>query len=92
MAAWLHPRQGIAMKTYQPTSQQREILLSYLLAHHRITTLEARTSLDILHPAGRILELRKDGKNIITHWTTQKTPKGKHRIAQYVLLSGGSHE
>ncbi|NOU21084.1 MAG: hypothetical protein HOO93_04715 [Methyloglobulus sp.] len=79
-------------KPYQTTAQQREILFSHLLAHHRITTLEARTKLDILHPAGRILELRKDGKNIHTYWTTQETPKGKHRIACYVLLSGGSNE
>lgn len=80
------------MKTYQSTAQQRDVILAYLLAHNRITTLEARTKLDILHPAGRILELRKDGKNIHTYWTTQETPKGKHRIAEYVLLHGGSHE
>jgi hypothetical protein len=80
------------MKTYQSTAQQREILLSYLLAHHRITTLQARTKLDILHPAGRILELRKDGKSIHTHWATVETPLGKHRIAEYVLLHGGSHD
>ena len=80
------------MKTFTSTKQQRELLLTYLLAHNRITTLEARQKLDILHPAGRILELRKDGKNIVTYWTTQETPKSNHRIAEYVLLSGGSHE
>lgn len=79
------------MKSHQSIAQQRELLLTYLLAHHRITTLEARTKLDILHPAGRILELRKDGKNIVTHWTTVETPLGKHRIAEYVLLSGGEN-
>jgi hypothetical protein len=80
------------IKIFKSTAQQREVLLSYLLAHQRITTLEARTKLDILHPAGRILESRKDGKNIHTYWTTQETPKGKHRIAEYVLLHGQSHE
>jgi hypothetical protein len=77
-------------KLYQSTAQQRETILAYLLAHHRITTLEARTSLDILHPAGRIRELRQDGKNIKTHWTVQDTPLGRHRVAEYVLLHGGS--
>jgi Helix-turn-helix domain len=79
------------MKTYQSTAQQREIILAYLIAHHRITTLEARTKLDILHPAGRIKELRADGKNIQTHWAIQDTPLGRHRVAEYVLLHGGSN-
>jgi hypothetical protein len=53
-----------------------------------LTTLEARTELDVMHPSARCLELRKLGHNIQTHWETVDTGKAKHRVARYVLLSG----
>jgi hypothetical protein len=66
---------------------QRARLLTWLQTA-TITTLQARKRLDILHPAARIMELRARGHNIITHWATADTGKGRHRIACYVLLLG----
>ena len=44
--------------------------------------------LDIYHPAGRIKDLRKQGYNILTVWTTVQTEAGvAHRIGRYVLLA-----
>ena len=51
-----------------------------------VSTLDARRKLDILHPAGRVLELRRAGVQIVTFWVTEPTDCGKtHRIAPYVL-------
>ena len=65
---------------------QRVRLLTFLRHAGHITTLEARRDLDVLHPAQRVLELRNQGVNIVTHWTVQETECGKpHRVAKYVL-------
>ncbi|MBH9552872.1 helix-turn-helix domain-containing protein [Inhella sp. 4Y17] len=51
-----------------------------------ISTLEARTLLDILHPAGRVKELRDEGHNILTLWTDAPTEAGElHRVGVYLL-------
>ncbi|MFI3157111.1 MAG: helix-turn-helix domain-containing protein [Methylococcaceae bacterium] len=68
------------------SESQRQRLLAWLLTS-TITTLQARQELDIMHPAMRIKELRNQGHNIITHWTTADTGKAKHRVASYVLLA-----
>lgn len=61
-------------------------------ALHRVaavTTLEARRHLDILHPAGRVMELRRAGLKILTLWQTATTEAGEqHRVAMYVLQRG----
>ncbi|MGV6818722.1 MAG: helix-turn-helix domain-containing protein [Thiotrichales bacterium] len=68
---------------------QRKRLLEYLHAHNRITTLEARSKLDILMPATRVFELREQGEEIVTHWREDTTPEGNpHRVAEYVLMPG----
>lgn len=56
-----------------------------------VTTLDARRKLDILHPAMRVLELRRRGHRIATIWTLQETDaRVRHRVARYVLnLSKG---
>ncbi|MCX7067676.1 MAG: hypothetical protein NTW85_08310 [Methylococcales bacterium] len=61
---------------------QRTRILEHL-RRDSLTTLQAREHLDIMHPAGRVMELRKQGFNIMTYWTNE----AKHRIARYVLLS-----
>ena len=66
---------------------QRQQILSWLYSEP-LSTLQARTSLDIMHPAARVQELRQQGYNIVTHWTEAYTNEGKHRIASYVLLNG----
>ncbi|HPU52926.1 MAG TPA: helix-turn-helix domain-containing protein [Burkholderiaceae bacterium] len=51
-----------------------------------VSTIDARRELDILHPAGRVLELRRKGVPILTYWVTEPTDCGKsHRVARYTL-------
>lgn len=69
---------------------QRQRILERL-QHGPLTTTEARAELDIMHPGGRVLELRKKGHNIVTHWETVDTGKARHRVASYVLFSERSH-
>ncbi|QND83419.1 Helix-turn-helix domain-containing protein [Chromobacterium vaccinii] len=54
-----------------------------------VTTFEARTRLNILHPAGRIADLRGAGNSIGTERVTITDENGhKHSgIARYTLLS-----
>ena len=61
---------------------QRTRILDWL-RRESLTTLQAREHLDIMHPAGRVKELRKQGFNIMTYWTIE----AKHRIAKYVILA-----
>jgi len=64
---------------------QRKRLLD-VLRTRSITTLEARRELDVLHPAARILELRKQGHDIQTLRVPDLTDEGKaHIVARYVL-------
>lgn len=70
------------------TEHQRKRIYDHLQEKKRASTITLRRDLDILAPAPRILELRRQGINIITHWTVEFTPKGKHRVAVYVLLPG----
>ncbi len=65
---------------------QRTRILEWLRSES-LTTLQARKHLDIMSPAARVFELREQGFNIITHWTTEDSGKAKHRVARYVLLS-----
>lgn len=67
---------------------QRERILEALRTHGAITTIEMRKHLDVMSPAPRIMELRRMGKRIATHWVRQATDGGKvHRVALYVLES-----
>jgi hypothetical protein len=71
--------------TGNSTSAQRQRLLERL-RHTPITTLEARSQLDILMPATRIFELRKQGFEIDTFRTLAATECGKsHSVARCVL-------
>ncbi|KJV07550.1 helix-turn-helix domain-containing protein [Methylocucumis oryzae] len=74
--------------TPSDTNSQRHKILDWL-NHAPLTTLQARQELDIMHPAARVQELREQGHNIVTHWSTDDTGKGKHRVACYVLLLEG---
>ncbi|WP_081678682.1 helix-turn-helix domain-containing protein [Desulfocurvibacter africanus] len=68
---------------------QRTRILEHLYSAS-LTTLEARRLLDVLHPAARVMELRRAGYRIVTHWTEDITPEGKpHRVARYVLHGEG---
>lgn len=64
---------------------QRQRILETL--HNRsLTTLEARRELDVLHPAARIMELRKQGYDIQTVRVPDLTSEGfAHYVARYIL-------
>ncbi len=63
------------------------------LSRFSITTFEAMRYLDVYHCPARVLQLRKQGHHITTHWQTVVTEAGeKHRVGLYVLESGASHE
>jgi Helix-turn-helix domain len=56
------------------------------LARYPITTFEAMRYLDVYHCPARVLNLRKLGHDITTHWQTVKTESGEaHRVGLYVL-------
>lgn len=63
------------------------------LRSYAVTTFEAMRYLDVYHCPARVLQLRKMGYQITTHWQTVITEAGdKHRVGLYVLESGGNHE
>ena len=52
-----------------------------------LTTQDLRHDLDIMHPAGRVKELRERGYDIRTFWESYPTTFGKmHRMARYVYM------
>ena len=71
---------------------QRERLRAAFEFLPSISTFEARTYLDIFHPAGRVQELRDEGLNVVTHWVTVESDGGgRHRVANYLFVRGVSH-
>lgn len=76
-------------------SSQRARLLKFFESIPRISTMEAREMLGILHPGGRIMELRRKGYRIDTHWIEEPDSNGvSHRVGLYVYQgrSGGQYE
>ncbi|HAU1183357.1 TPA: hypothetical protein JBI17_11520 [Legionella pneumophila] len=66
-------------------SQQARIL-SHFKTCPRLSTIEARNKYGILHPGGRMMELRKKGYNIQTHWIYEADSNGvNHRVGLYVF-------
>jgi hypothetical protein len=62
------------------------------LARYPITTFEAMRLLDVYHCPARVLQLRKDGHQIVTHRKTVITEAGaKHSVGLYVLQRGAGH-
>lgn len=51
-----------------------------------VTTLQARSQLDVLHPGGRVMELRRQGHRIATIRVREATDGGRlHNVAKYLL-------
>ena len=70
---------------------QRVRLLTEFHRVGSVTTLGARQHLCVMHPAARVMELRRRGIDIATVWTREADALGvEHRVARYVLLSGGT--
>lgn len=77
MAANMHPNSAEA---------QRARLLARL-RKGPVSTLDARTELDVLHPAARVMELRGMGYHIETLWSHEHSSCGViHRVARYVMM------
>lgn len=74
----------------ETAARQRARLLGYLRRIGSVSTTEARGKLGIMHPAGRVLELRAAGWRIVTAWDESTDSTGRtHRVARYVLRAGG---
>ena len=71
---------------HNSTEAQRQRLLA-ALSRRPVDTILARRDLDILHPAGRVKELRDRGFVILTRMVERVTACGqKHRVALYALV------
>jgi len=70
---------------------QRNRLLAYL-KRNSITTIDARSLLNIMMPAARCFELRKLGHNIVSRPVDIHDDQGRlhRRVAHYSLISGGA--
>lgn len=68
------------------TASQRMRILARL-RRGPMTTTQARRELDVMHPAMRVLELRRHGHSIYTEMTRQETAPGRwHTAGKYVLM------
>ncbi|MDR6537290.1 helix-turn-helix domain-containing protein [Variovorax soli] len=77
-----------ATYTGSASNAQRVRLLA-ALGRYAINTFEAMRYLDVYHCPARVLQLRKLGHRIETHWQTITTEAGAaHRVGMYVLQSG----
>lgn len=86
--------QSKAILQLHPNSKQaqRQRLLAAL---HRgpVDTVAARRDLDIMHPAGRVRELRHQGHIIETHMVERPTDCGQlHKVGQYLLIPAESSQ
>lgn len=56
------------------------------LGRYSLTTFEAMRYLDCYYPPARVMQLRRQGIAIDTHWVYSATESGeRHRIGLYVL-------
>ncbi|HAT1995465.1 TPA: transcriptional regulator [Legionella pneumophila] len=64
---------------------QHKRILKHFKNSPTLSTFEARDKYGIPHPSGRVLELRKKGYLIDTHWVYQTDNNGVvHRIGLYL--------
>ena len=70
---------------------QREIMLRVFNENTSLSTMEARNKYGILHPGGRIKELRQIGHKIETYWVSEPDSNGViHRVGLYVYKGRAS--
>tara|TARA_B110000208_G_scaffold27214_1_gene35612 strand:- start:967 stop:1242 length:276 start_codon:yes stop_codon:yes gene_type:complete len=80
------------VKKSTSTESQRSLLLDHL-KKGPLTTIQARDELGVMSPAPRVMELRRQGHNIITLRTETVDRTGtKHREGQYILLTEEERE
>lgn len=74
---------------YSTTATQRSVVLQELGAAKEmgVTTFYYRSECDIPHPGARIMELRKQGYDIVMRWCMDSMPGGAtHRVGRYFLM------
>lgn len=77
-----------AFNSENSVAAQRNRILDFL-RKRPLDTLTARKELDIMHPAARVMELRKHGVRIKTIEIDRASDCGEiHRVACYVLEVG----
>ncbi len=78
-------KQGPRSLNPNSAAAQRQRLLQALRLGP-VTTLQARAELDVLHPGGRVMELRRQGYRIATIRVREATDCGRvHNVARYLL-------
>ena len=85
--------EAIRFQSNGVASKEKADRLLEALRRFGVTTFEAMRYLDVYHCPARVLQLRKRGHKVVTHWQTVITEAGeKHRVGLYVLEGGASHE
>ena len=75
----------------QSANTQRRKVLTALQTLGHVTTFEAMRHLDVYDVRPRVLELRRQGHEIVTSWRYLPTESGRlHRIGVYSLKRGGT--
>lgn len=78
--------QNIREKYKGDSSAIQRVRLMEALRPFPLSTIEIRRHLDIMHPAGRVQELREEGHEIQTVRTREFSEVGlPHNVARYVL-------
>lgn len=78
--------------TFNSAKAQCARILAYLREHKSISTIEATSKLDIIHPPRRIKDLREKGYLINMVWSCEPTPCGRmHRVGRYYLIQEAGH-
>jgi len=84
--------QNIRDKYKGDSSAVQRTRLLEALRLYSLSTLEIRRYLDILHPAGRVQELREEGGDIQTLRQMEFSDAGlPHNVARYVLTPNGGN-
>lgn len=69
------------------TSSQRARILKHFETCQKLSTIQARNKYGVLSPAPRMMELKKIGHIIETHWIKEPDANGVlHRVGLYVYL------
>ena len=79
-----HQEHSTLFMPSQPSSVQRQRILARLRIGPA-TTQELRDELRTMHPSGRIMELRRQGHEILT----VRLPS---RVARYILMQEAGHD
>lgn len=68
------------------SAQRQRMKILRALECGPLTTITAREQLGVMHPGGRVLELRAAGYPIVTTWTGMRDAFGRlHRVGEYRL-------